>query len=192
MTFFGKPAGDKYHTRTIEVSTYEYDEQRLVVAGSLTDQRWKGYHLATGEKKSPGILHQMIIHLLLNKSSLEIEDLHVEMPAVPRGECLETQASLDSVKGMRIAGGFTLKVKSMAGNGQGCSHLVALLTAMGSSAIQGFAAYKLQKSQALAAHMIKVLVNSCWTWRTDGPLINLLKADSGKESECPEPGQKSE
>ncbi len=183
MTFFGKPQGEKYHTRTIEVSTYEYDESRLVVAGSLTDHRWKEYHLATGEKKSPGILHRMIIHLLLNKNSLEIEDLHVEMPAVPRGECLEMQASLDPVKGMRIAGGFKSKVKSLAGNGRGCSHLVALLTAMSASAIQGFAAYKLQKSQSLAAHMTKMLVDSCWTWRANGPLISLLKADSDKESE---------
>jgi len=177
MTFFGKPQGEKYHTRTIEVSTYEYDESRLVVAGSLTDYRWKEYHLATGERKSPGILHQMIIHLLLNKNSLEIEDLHVEMPGVPREECLETRGSLDSVKGTRIVSGFTAKVRSLAGSGRGCSHLVSLLTAMGSSAIQGFAAYRLQKSQSLAAYMTKVLVNSCWTWRANGPMIRLLKTD---------------
>ncbi|HOI73775.1 MAG TPA: DUF2889 domain-containing protein [Syntrophales bacterium] len=180
MTFFGKPAGDKYHTRTIEVNTYEYDEERLVVAGTLTDHRWKEYRLATGEKRDPGILHQMIIHLLLNKSSLEIDDLHVEMPGVPRAECLETRASLDPVKGMRIIGGFTSKVKGMAGKGQGCSHLVTLLTAMGSAAIQGFAAYKLHKSQSLAADMTRMLVDSCWTWRAGGPLIRFLKTDPDK------------
>jgi len=65
MSLFGKPNGKKYHTRTIEVNTYEYDEQRLVVEGCLTDHRLQEFYLATGEKRSPGILHQMIIHLLV-------------------------------------------------------------------------------------------------------------------------------
>jgi hypothetical protein len=77
MSLFGKPNGKKYHTRTIEVNTYEYDERRLAVEGCLTDHRLQEFHLATGEKRSPGILHQMIIHLLVNKTTLEIEDLHV-------------------------------------------------------------------------------------------------------------------
>jgi len=53
MNLFGKPKGKKYHTRTIEVNTYEYDEQRLVVEGCLADQRLQEYHLATGEKRLP-------------------------------------------------------------------------------------------------------------------------------------------
>jgi len=32
---------------------------------------------------SPGILHQMIVHLLVNKANMEIEDVHVEMPFTP-------------------------------------------------------------------------------------------------------------
>jgi hypothetical protein len=175
MSLFGKPKGKKYHTRTIEVDTYEYDEQRLVVAGCLTDHRWQAFHLATGEKRSPGILHQMIIHLLVSKKTLEIEDLHVEMPAVPREECLETINSLATVKGLRITGGFTAKVKALVGNGKGCNHLVALLTSMGSSAIQGYAAYRLQKSSGFITDMLSMLTNTCWTWREGGPLIKFVK-----------------
>jgi hypothetical protein len=79
MSLFEKPRGKKYHTRTIEINTYEYDEQRLVVEGCLADHRLQEYHLATGEERPPGLLHQMIIHMLVNKTTLEIEDLHVEM-----------------------------------------------------------------------------------------------------------------
>jgi hypothetical protein len=175
MSLFGKPKGKKYHTRTIEVSTYEYDEQRLAVEGCLTDNRFQEFYLATGEKRSPGILHQMIIHLLVKKATLEIEDLHVEMPCVPREECLETINSLEGVKGLSITSGFTLRVKALVGAGKGCSHLVALLTAMGGSAIQGFASYKLQESPGFIADMIKMIANTCWTWRAEGPLIKAVK-----------------
>lgn len=175
MSLFGKPKGKKYHTRNIEMNTYEYDEQRLVVEGCLTDHRLQEFHLATGEKRQPGILHQMIIHLLVNKTTLVIEDLHVEMPAVPRKECMETIDSLAPVKGLRIAGGFTSKVKTLVGRGKGCNHLVALLASMGSSTIQGYAAYRLQKSPRFISDMINMLVDTCWTWRAGGPLINIVK-----------------
>ena len=175
MGLFGKPRGKKYHTRTIEINTYEYDEQRLVVEGCLADHRLQEYHLATGEKGSPGLLHQMIIHMLVNKTTLEIEDLHVEMPTVPREECLETINSLEPVKGLRITRGFTSRVKALVGSGEGCNHLVALLTSMGSSTIQGYAAYKLQESPRFISDMIPMLVNTCWTWRAEGPLINYIK-----------------
>lgn len=168
MSLFGKPNGKKYNTRTIEVTTYEYDEQRLAVEGCLTDHRLQEFHLATGEKRSPGILHQVIIHLLVNKTTLEIEDLNVEMPAVPREECLETINSMEPVKGLRITSGFASKVKALAGKGKGCNRLVELLTSMGSSTIQGYAAYKMQESPSLS-HMINMLANACWTWRAEGP-----------------------
>lgn len=182
MGLFGKPKGKKYHSRTIEVSTYEYDEQRLVVEGCLTDNRFEEFYLATGEKRAPGILHQMIIHLLVGKTTLEIEDLHVEMPCIPRKECLETMNSLEQIKGLRIAGGFTVKVKALVGRGHGCSHLVALLTAMGGPTIQGLAAYKLQGSAGFISDMINMLADTCWTWRAEGPLINAIKEKMNSES----------
>jgi hypothetical protein len=52
---------------------------------------------------------------------------------------------------------------------------VALLTSMGSSTIQGYAAYKLQESPRFISDMINMVVNTCWTWRAEGPLINFIK-----------------
>lgn len=181
MSLFGKPHGKKYHTRTIEINTYEYDEQRLVVEGCLTDHRLQEFHLATGEKRPPGLLHQMIIYMLVNKTTLEIEDLSVAMPTVPREECLETINSIDAVKGLRITRGFTSKVKALVGSGTGCNHLVSLLTSMGSSTIQGYAAYKLQESPRFISDMIDLLENTCWTWRADGPLMNFIKEKMERE-----------
>ena len=174
MRLFGKPKGKKYHSRSIEVNIYEYDDQRLTVVGCLTDNRWQEFYLATGEKREPGLLHQMVIHLLVNKTNLEIEDIHVEMPCVPRESCLETITDMKSIKGLKIAAGFTSKLKALAGRGKGCAHLVALLTSMGASAIQGYAADKLREYTNMST-MINLIENSCWTWRTEGSLINAVR-----------------
>lgn len=175
MSIFGKPKGEKYHTRTIEISTYKYDDLRFAVEGILTDYRFKEYQLGSGEKRLPGILHQMIIHLLINKTTLEIEDMHVEMPAVPTEACLETINCLNPVKGLNITGGFISKVKDIAGGNKGCSHLVALLTSMGPAIIQGYGAYYDHKVPGFLLDNYAMLINTCWTWRAEGPLVKKFK-----------------
>jgi len=180
MSFFEKPNRKNYHKRNIEVNSYEYDEHRLVIEGCLTDHRFQEFYPATREKRPPGIIHQMMIHLLVNKTTLEIEDVHAEMPVVPHEACLETIHSVDSVKGLRVTRGFTAKVKALVGSGKGCHHLVALLTSMGPSAVQGYAAYNEQKAPHFLWAMNNMPVNTCWTWRADGPLINLIKKNEAK------------
>jgi hypothetical protein len=77
----------KIHARKIEVSTYSYDEQRIIVEGFLRDDRFQNSYLMTGEKFPQGVIHHMAIRLLINCSNLLIEDVDVELIAVPREIC---------------------------------------------------------------------------------------------------------
>lgn len=175
---------EKYHTRTVEIETFDYDEQRLVVEGCLIDLRLREYYMATGEKRPPGTLHHMIIRLLVNKKTLCVEDLHVEMPTVPVEDCMEAINSLAPLKGSSIIRGFTSRVKALAGNGKGCSHLVALLTAMGSSTIQGYAAYKHNEPPGnFSAGVIRMLEDTCYTLRSEGALMQIMKKQNEDERE---------
>jgi len=175
MSLVGKSGGKKYHQRTIEISTSEYDEQRLIIEGCLTDDRFQEFIMATGEKKSPGNLHKMIIRLIVSKANMEIEDLRVEMPFVPGEGCLETVNSIASVRGLRIAHGFTSKIKTLAGKGKGCQHLVELLTSMAPSAIQGCVAYNSQKTPEYLSKKMDAIIDTCWRWRADGPLVKSIR-----------------
>ena len=181
MSLFGKPKGKKYHTRGIEVSTYEYDERRLAVVGCLKDDRFQEYRLETGERRMPGAIHQMILHLLVNKSTLEIEDLHAEMPVVPDEHCSEVLNFLEPVKGLRITGGFTSSIKERIGGSKGCTHIIELLTEMSFATIQGLIAYKQQGNLMSKADILKITENSCWPWRSDGPIVKMFKEQSEAE-----------
>jgi len=175
MLAFGKPKGEKYHTRTIETATFDFDDGRFVVEGTLTDRRFLDYSLASGETKPPGILHQMVVHLLVNKKSLAIEDIEVTMPVVPGEECRETSGCLAPAKGLKVTGGFTAKVKDIAGGVKGCNHLVSLLTALGPSVFQGYGAYIDHNFPGFLLDHFDILTNTCRTWRADGPLVENLK-----------------
>ena len=149
MQSIWKSKGEKLHTRNIEVTTYDYDGQRIIVEGFLKDDRFQESHVLTGETFPRGVMHHMAIRLLVNCSNLLIEDIDVDLITVPHKMCRETINCLAPIKGLTITKGFTLKVKKMAGGNKGCTHLVELLLAMAPAVFQGFGAHQSQKPLAV-------------------------------------------
>lgn len=169
---------EKLHARNIEVTTYDFDGQRIIVEGFLKDDRFHESNLVTGEKFPPGVIHHMSIRLMVNCSNLVIEDIDIDLISVPREVCRETLECLAPIRGLTITRGFTSKVKKIAGGVKGCTHLVELLLSMAPAAIQGFAAYQAQKPSGLEKDQLNMmsmyLVNTCHAWRENGPLIHLF------------------
>ena len=163
---------EKIHTRRIEVATYDCGQDGIIVEGSLKDDRLQPIHRLDGKQVAPGRVHHMIIRMRVRGLNLSIEDIEVEMPTVPYEECIETQTSLEPVKGMHIASGFTNEVKELVGGAKGCAHLVALLVSMASAAVQGAwtavsrrpTDHSDYRDRAMAS-----IVDTCRVWRRDGP-----------------------
>ena len=165
---------NKIQTRSIEVSSYEQDHEKLVLEGELKDRHLNAYRLPTGEKNSPGVVHHLTIRLLLDVPTFQIEDVEVRMLQVPHEECIKIADSLSPIRGLTVTNGLISKVRELAGNVKGCSHLTALLSSMVSAAFQGLAAYHLQKPsglESIADEVLPFLLNTCWSWRMDGPLV---------------------
>lgn len=173
-----KDRGRPIHTRRIEVDTYEYDAGAVLVEGRLTDNRFAETYYFSGGTRPPGIVHDMIIRLVVRGPDPTIESIDVEMPGVPREECLETQQSLSPIVGIKIRPGFTERVKAEVGGAKGCTHLVALLLAMAPAALQG--AWVAMARQPVDMNVfgeaaLQVLENTCRVWRSDGTLMKALK-----------------
>ena len=179
MQSIWKSKGKKLYTRNIEVTTYDYDGQRIIVEGILKDDRFQDSYLMTGEKFPRGAIHHIAIRLLVNCSNIMIEDVDVEMISVPREVCRETVDCLAQIKGLIITKGFTLKIKNIAGGNKGCTHLVELLQAMAPAVFQGFAAHQAQKKTSFnsdqAKLILRFLVNTCHAWREGGPFVEMFK-----------------
>jgi hypothetical protein len=179
-----KNAGEPAHKRNIEVTTYTSDESHLITEGRLTDVRLKDYYKFTGDKVDAGTLHDLRLILLVKIPELVIEDLEVVIETVPRSDCLLIAESLNPVIGLAIRGGFSTKVRELAGGVTGCTHLVHLLTTMAPAIMQGFWAYLYQQKPDIAKAkegkkagiMGRSLKDSCYTWREDGEAYQKLAA----------------
>jgi len=169
--------GKKIHTRNIEISTYEYDKENIMVEGVLKEDILIPTYVL-GKKRRPRTVHNMIIRMLIELSSLTINEIEVEMPGIPHDECLETVNSLDAIKGLKIASGFTSKVDKIISESNRCLHLRTLLLTMAPAVMQGYWVYDTRKPSEgwISPDMIKdYLMDTCWVWRKDGPFVNRFK-----------------
>ena len=172
----------KIHRRNIEVSTFETDTDDLVVEGVLKDDFLISCYDASGDKRPPNTIHHMLVRMLFETASFQIVDIEVEMPAFPHKGCDETAKSLDQIKGMKIAPGFTEKVKDMLGGTQSCSHLKTLVLSMASAAVQGFWVHRTKTRQSGGKTpdlMHRYVIDTCWVWRKDGPLARRRMKEAG-------------
>ncbi|MBW2589222.1 MAG: DUF2889 domain-containing protein [Deltaproteobacteria bacterium] len=186
MSSLNSRKGRKIHTRNIEISTYESGGENIIVEGILKEDRLIPFYQNSGKKHPPQTVHNMIIQILVECSSLTIREINVEMPATPHEDCIQTSNSLQKLKGLRIAPGFTSKVKKALGGINGCLHLTTLVLAMAPAIIQGYWVYRNKEKgdNEISPEIVKdYLIDTCWVWRKDGPLVEELKQNGNYSGE---------
>src|SRR5512139_2607196 len=116
--------------------------QNLVnTEGNLIDHRYSQANKETLEGSK--FMHHMVIRLKVKGPEMLIGQAEATMPHHPRKECPEMLPWIRNLEGLRIAPGYSLKVKRIIGGTRGCAHLTSLVIAMGESAVQGYwAAYE--------------------------------------------------
>ena len=173
---------EKIHNRHLNISSYVVDEKHILIVGELKEGNLVTVYETSGEPAEPGIYHNMQIQLLIEGAELKIKGVHVKIPRAPHEAiCREMENSLDEIKGLNIAPGFTSKVKKIAGGIKGCVHLTTLLLAMAPAAVQGYWLFKTRtanRSDNPPLDHEKYLLDTCWAWRKASPLIKSLNTDN--------------
>ena len=160
---------ERVHTRSISMSTYRVDQERVLVEGVLKDERAVKVVSFTGKEREPGPVHHIVVRLLLGTMPVTIVDAEAEMHHVPLEACNQATASLKKLIGMPISHGFSKEVKDRLDGVEGCNHLTSLVLTMGSAALQGLAAHRGRKSQTKEerAFTLEYIKNSCVVWKED-------------------------
>lgn len=183
MSFLDQCSKDNIHNRNIDISTYAWDAEHVLLVGELKEQRYVGFINHVGERVEPEIYHHMKIELLIYTKTMTIKDVAVFLPRIPRDDCSTMATSLDPIKGLDITRGFSAQIRKMAGGTKGCVHLKTLLLAMAPAAVQGSWINNSWQQKEVGQSDPEIgnnLVDSCWTWRKNGPLVASLAQKVGK------------
>jgi hypothetical protein len=171
---------NRIHQRVLDMSSYALDDEKIVVEGSLRDERFRPIYELSGQKREEGVIHRMVIRLLVGGVPLRILDAEAEMPHVPLPLCVTTRESVKKIIGLKIKSGFGEKVHKLIGGVEGCAHLTHLLTVMVQEALHGYWTHKMRKPEPPPNSLgeidgLSYLLNSCSLWREDGPIVQEIK-----------------
>ncbi|MCP4605262.1 MAG: DUF2889 domain-containing protein [Proteobacteria bacterium] len=161
---------ERLNSRTISVNCFLSEDDKILVEGTLTDQRHVEVIGRLGETMEPGPVHTMVVRLLVGEVPPRILDAEAEMQETPMEECKEVEESIKKLIGIPVIYGFTGEVKRRLGKTEGCLHLVALTNAMGPVALHGWNNQNRRSSMPaeVSASVIEYIKDSCWVWREGG------------------------
>lgn len=173
------------HNREISIRTYDLGNHRILIEGGLIDSLYRPRQDEDFEGSKR--VHDMVVRLKVRGPGMIIEEAEANMPHHPREECPVVLPWIPNLKGLRITTGFTMKVKEIIGGTKGCAHLTSLVITMGPAAVQGYwSAYRVESPKmSLQEEAVRNLINTCYLWREDGPIIRELRETL--ESQGPDP-----
>lgn len=121
------------HKRTYDCEAFDEGDGRMRVRGRLVDDKPNGLCLADGE---PLVIHDMVVDLLVRVPDFIIEDVETTMNVHPYQVCTDILVDYQQLVGLSITRGYSRKVRELFGGPGGCSHVGALLQALGPVAVQ--------------------------------------------------------
>lgn len=124
------------HTRSLEMRGFRRDDGLWDIEGHLTDVKTYGFPNEWRGEIAPGTpLHDMWIRLTVDRS-LTVQEIEVATDASPYRICPEIAPGFEAVKGLTIGPGWNRRLKELLGGRKGCTHLVEMLGALATVAIQ--------------------------------------------------------
>jgi hypothetical protein len=169
------------HVRTITIDAVERAVAGaaacLRVRGVLEDRRPRGAPDGIGHRGD--VIHDMEVVLSVSWPDLVIAAIQGTMRTFPYPPlCPDALPSLQSLVGVPVTRGFTRAVHERIGRARGCTHVVALIQAMGPVVRQGAgSAFGFVHPDGAAD--TPWFIDSCQAWRRHGPLHRQWLAREG-------------
>ncbi len=169
------------HTRSIVCRSFRRGDGQIDVDGRFIDTRPFAYTSDFRGPSTAGLaLHNMQLRLTLDRDRC-ITALVSAMPNTPYAGCAEVNGNFQRLVGLSVGRGFKKAVRERLGGVDGCTHILALLDTLAAAAVQAFASNNYAPRRPGDAAPVRVfqidaLVDTCWSYRSDGPLLQQLKS----------------
>lgn len=137
----------------------------------MVDTKTTELTLGDGRIVPPGdAIHDMSIRLLVDEE-LTVIDIVASTDASPFGICGEAIGTLQSMKGLRIAAGWSSAVRQRLAGRNGCTHLTELLMPLATVAFQTLSQLRQAGPTPVDANGKPRKIDSCYAYASDREVV---------------------
>lgn len=171
------------HTRSYDCAAFDEGDGRMRVRGRLVDNKPHGLGLADGE---PLVIHDMVVDLIVAVPAFVVEAVETTMNVHPYQACTNILVDYQQLVGLSITRGYSRRIRELFGGPGGCSHVGALLQALGPVAVQ--ASWSLvtlhddladrlstEGDAEDRARRVRMNTNTCHVWAEGGDQITAVE-----------------
>lgn len=163
---------EELHFRRIDMRAFRRADGLFEVEGSVVDRKPFDFQAGPEANFIPAAqpAHDLGVRLVFDETLL-VHEVYTFSAAYPYRECPGGGAALQSLRGLRMSGGWTREVRSRVGGAYGCTHLMELLTPMATAAYQAVAPLRQHLPERLDADGRPVKIDSCYAYGASLELV---------------------
>jgi hypothetical protein len=169
-----------FHERRVTCRGYRRQDGLWDIEGSIVDTKTYELSFYDGRQLPPGEpLHEMHLRITVDDDYL----IHVAEACTehsPFGICPEIAPAYQQLVGLKIAPGFSAKVRDIFKGRGGCTHITELMGPLATTAIQTISSGKRQlagqltpEQEAKLNQRSTALIDTCHGWRSDGDPVRV-------------------
>lgn len=163
---------EEAHFRRIDMRGWRRSDGLYEVQGRVTDRKPHEFKAPNGPRvvAAGEAIHDMEVTLTFDSDML-VHEVRATTFAAPYASCQGGPPTLQSLKGLRIAGGWGPEVRKRLGGAQSCTHLMEILSPMATVAFQTLSLFRLARPDRLNAVGKPVKIDSCLAYSSKGSLV---------------------
>jgi hypothetical protein len=162
---------DELHLRRIELHGYRRHDGLYDIEARMVDTKTTELTLGDGRLVPPGdAIHDMSIRLVVDED-LNVIDIVASTDASPFGICGEATGTLQSMKGLRIAAGWSTAIRQRLAGRNGCTHLTELLMPLATVAFQTLSQLRQAKPTPVDENGKPRKIDSCYAYASDREVV---------------------
>lgn len=163
---------EELHLRRIEMRGFRRGDGLYEVEGRVTDRKPQDFKHPGDGKTVPAHhpVHDMGVRLVFDQDMV-IHDVQTFTDSAPYGACPEGGRALQSLRGLRMASGWSREVSARLRGARSCTHLMELLSPLATAAIQSLGTLRVNDPDTLDANGRPVKIDSCYAYAAEGDLV---------------------
>lgn len=163
---------EELHFRRVDMRGYRRSDGLYEVTGQITDRKTNEFKSPNGPRVVPAgeAVHDMGVTLVYDTDML-VHEVHAFTNSAPYDECFDAGATLQVLKGLRMASGWSSEVRKRLGGAKSCTHLMDILAPMATTAYQTLTMVRAARPESLNAEGRPVKIDSCYAYAATRDLV---------------------